>query len=87
MAAEKKILKVFPIISLWKLLILWMGSVWTPRDLIGRIYVGYYLTINILYKLSEKKIFKGLSIVSLWKLLIPGAGPVWTRVARLAGFM
>ena len=51
MVSEKKILKGFPIISLWKLLITGEGPVWTPCGSIGRTYVGdHKKLLHTIYK-------------------------------------
>ena len=65
-----------------------------PRVMIGRIYVGDYLTLlhtkylsSEPYDFREEDFVKVFSTISLWELMSPGAWSISTLEAWLAGFM
>ena len=55
--------------------------IWTPWDMIGRIYVGYHQTLlhtkiqALGLVVSDKQIILRFPIVSLWEMMTPGAWP------------
>ena len=85
--SEKKIFYVFPIVSLWDLMIPGVGLFLTP----GAWLAGFIKRTNTPCHIQNMKVL-GL-VVSEKKIFLcfshdaPGACPVWTLGARFAGFI
>ena len=85
--SQKIFFYVFPIVSLWELIIPWAGPFLTPKGMVGRIYKeDHYTLLHTKYESSGLCGFGEEDF--LWFFHgTPWERPVWTPGARLEGFI